>query len=210
MSASSRVKPPFYRMAMAAAAVAAMVNAWLKNPILTNNLNGQFAVVTGGGRGLGRGITLALVEAGATVYITGRTRASLEATCELASAIAPSSDAVVSPCIPKVVDSRNDTGVEAFFAELSEETSGRLDILVNNAYSGVGYWGKNKLLGRAFWEAPIQLFDEVFDVGVRAHYKATMLAVPLMQKQGGGLIINSNSPGCIIYAVNVWYTATRL
>jgi len=36
-------------------------------------------------------------------------------------------------------------------------------------------------------------------------FQATMLAVPMMQKGGRGLVVNSNSPGCVLYAVNVAY-----
>jgi dehydrogenase/reductase SDR family protein 1 len=178
-------------------AAASALAPWLSRPVLGENLLGQVAVVTGGGRGLGRGIAQALGEAGATVFITGRTEAPLLESCRL-----------ISPpgrCIPKIVDSANDSSLEEFFAGVSRETNGELDILVNNAYSAVGYWGKNRLLGKLFWEAPMQLFDAVFDVGVRSHYKATVLAVPMMQKRGRGLIVNSNSPGCVMYAINVAY-----
>jgi NADP-dependent 3-hydroxy acid dehydrogenase YdfG len=178
-------------------AAASALAPWLSRPVLGENLLGQVAVVTGGGRGLGRGIAQALGEAGATVFITGRTEAPLLESCRL-----------ISPpgrCIPKIVDSANDSSLEEFFAGVSRETNGELDILVNNAYSAVGYWGKNRLLGKPFWEAPMQLFDAVFDVGVRSHYKATVLAVPMMQKRGRGLIVNSNSPGCVMYAINVAY-----
>jgi NAD(P)-dependent dehydrogenase (short-subunit alcohol dehydrogenase family) len=57
--------------------------------------------------------------------------------------------------------------LEAFFEELATETGGKLDILVNNAYSGVGWWGKRKLLGKPFWEQGMELFDAVHTVGVR-------------------------------------------
>lgn len=162
------------------------------------DLKGKIAVVTGGSRGLGRGVVQALVEVGATVYVTGRTETSLVEACESAKELGS------GICIPKVVDSANDTDIDGLFEEI-RNTHGKLDILVNNAYSGISYWKKDKLLGKAFWEAPMQLYDEIFRVGVRSHYKASRLAVPLMQKQGGGLIINTNSPGCILYAINVPY-----
>ncbi|CAE8696512.1 unnamed protein product [Polarella glacialis] len=108
-------------------------------------------------------------------------------------------------CIAKVVDSSNDTSLESFFAEVFNETHGRLDILVNNAYSAIAYWRKEELLGKPFWEQPMQLFDEVFQVGVRSHYKAATLAVPMMQKRKKGLIVNTNSLGCVLYAANVPY-----
>lgn len=150
--------------APAVAVLAMALHRIVSPPSLSADLRGQFAIVTGGGRGLGRGIAGALVEAGATVYITGRNRDSLTESCALAAQS-------TGQCIPKVVDNSNDTGLELFFSEVSRETGGRLDILVNNAYSGIGYWGKHELIGKPFWEVPMQLFDEVFDVGVRSHYK---------------------------------------
>ena len=99
-------------------------------PTLDASLSGKVAVVTGGSRGSGRGFAQGLSEAGVTVYITGRTLASLQEACR--SVPGPGT------CIPKVLDSADDAALEAFFAELSLATDGRLDILVNNAYSGVG------------------------------------------------------------------------
>lgn len=182
-------------------ALGAVVLAWacsraLFRPELAEDLRGHVAVVTGGSRGAGRGFAHGLTEAGATVYITGRKRKGLEDAC----AAAPGPGA----CIPKVVDSASDASLEAFFAELANETNG-LDILVNNAFSAVAYLGEERLLGKPFWETPMRLFDEVYQVGVRSHYKATMLAVPLMQKRKRGLIVNTNSPGCFLYAFNVPY-----
>lgn len=95
--------------------------------------------------------------------------------------------------------------MEGFFAELDKDHGGRLDILVNNAYSALAYWDRNELMGKPFWEAPMQLFDEVHNVGVRSHYLATRLAIPIMLKHGRGLIVNTNSPGCLTYAFNVPY-----
>ena len=185
------------RRAWTAILVAVAYSGLRPSPILSADLHGQIAVVTGGGRGLGRGIAMGLSEAGATVYITGRTEASLREACKAMP--------LPGKCIPKMVDSANDTSLQAFFAELASETGGVLDILVNNAYSGIGYWARHRLLGKPFWEAPMELFDEVFTVGVRSHYRATILAVPLMQKRGRGIVVNSNSPGCVWYGLNVPY-----
>ena len=129
---------------------------------------------------------------------TGRTRSSLEEAC--VSVPGP------GKCVAKVVDSADDESLETFFAELHNETGGRLDILVNNAYSGVGWWGKRQLLGKPFWEQGMGLYDAVNQVGVRSHYKATLLALPMLRKAAGrGLIVNTNSLGCLIYAINVPY-----
>lgn len=184
-------------------ASAVVILAWclsdiLFPPQLDADLFGKFAVVTGGSRGSGRGFVQGLSEAGATVYITGRNRDSLDEAC--ASVPGP------GKCIAKLVDSADDASLETFFAEVRNETGGRLDVLVNNAYSGVGWWGKRKLLGKPFWEQGMGLYDAVHQVGVRSHYKATLLALPLLrQATGRGLIVNTNSLGCLIYGINVPY-----
>lgn len=185
------------RVAVAVAVLAWYLSDQLWTPSLTPDLRGRIAIVTGGSRGSGRGFALGLVHAGATVYITGRNLGSLEEAC--AAAAGP------GECIPRVVDSSNDTSLENFFAVVAAETSGRLDILVNNAYSAVGYVGKHQLLGKPFWEQGIGLFDAVHNVGVRSHYKAVLLAIPLLRQAERGLIVNTNSPGCLLYAVAVSY-----
>lgn len=91
---------------------------------------------------------MGLVEAGATVFITGRNPGSLAEACRAAEAaaaatgIAGTDPASSGPgrCVPKVVDSADDASLEQFFTELETETSGRLDILVNNAYAADGQW----------------------------------------------------------------------
>lgn len=130
---------------------------------LEENLTGKIAVITGGSQGSGRGFAFGLSESGATVYITGRTLSSLKETCALAPG--------PGICIPSVVDSADDKALETFFAKVANETGGRLDILVNNAYAGVGWWGKRKILGKPFWEQGMGLYDAVTTVGVRSHYK---------------------------------------
>lgn len=63
-------------------------------------------------------------------YITGRSEGALKEACE----------SVPGPgkCIARVVDSATDASLEAFFSEVGAETGGQLDILVNNAYAGIG------------------------------------------------------------------------
>ena len=186
-----------WRVAAAAIVVAWYISDNLFAPELETDLVGRIAVVTGGSRGSGRGFAMGLVEAGATVYITGRDRVSLEDACGLLTG--------PGKCIPKVVDSADDASLDKFFFNLANETAGKLDILVNNAYSAVGYVGKHKLLGKPFWEQGMGLYDAVHAVGVRSHYKAVLLAMPLLKKAERGLIVNTNSPGCLVYSICVAY-----
>jgi len=98
-------------------------------------LNGQVAVVTGASRGLGKGIALGLGEAGATVYVTGRSandgKTSLPGTIEETAAEVTrlGGEGIAVYC-----DHRVDGDVEALFGHIGVE-QGRLDLLVNNAFA---------------------------------------------------------------------------
>ncbi|KAK2143733.1 hypothetical protein LSH36_817g00023 [Paralvinella palmiformis] len=100
-------------------------------------LTGKICLVTGGTRGLGLGIAKQLGGAGATVYVTGRTLkkktgnipGSLEET-------AKEIEARGGRCVPVVCDHSKDDDIQALFSRISKD-EGRLDILVNNAYSAV-------------------------------------------------------------------------
>ena len=83
------------------------------------------ALVTGGSRGSGRGFVHGLLEARATVYVTGRTRGSLEETCRTSKR--------PDLCKIRVLDNSKDQELEDLFRDIME-IEGRLDVLVNNAY----------------------------------------------------------------------------
>jgi dehydrogenase/reductase SDR family member 1 len=151
-------------------------------------LSGRVAVVTGASRGLGKGIALGLGEAGATVYVTGRStsasKASLPGTIEETAAEVTrlGGKGVAVRC-----DHRDDGDVEVLFGRVRREHA-RLDVLVNNAFASPEQrvlWG-----GRRFWEIPLALWDDLIDVGLRSHFVASWFAVPIMIEQGQGLIVN--------------------
>ena len=91
----------------------------------SEDLNGRVALVTGGSRGSGRGFVHGLLEARATVYVTGRTRGSLEETCRTSKR--------PDLCKIRVLDNSKDQELEDLFRDIME-IEGRLDVLVNNAY----------------------------------------------------------------------------
>src|SRR3954470_17086922 len=101
------------------------------------SLRGKVTVVTGASRGVGKGIALALGEAGATVYVTGRSNAC--ATTEgLPGTVRDTADAVTQNGgrgIAVCCDHTADAEVEALFARAKQE-QGRLDLLVNNVWGG--------------------------------------------------------------------------
>ncbi|NNE08892.1 MAG: SDR family NAD(P)-dependent oxidoreductase [Gemmatimonadetes bacterium] len=148
------------------------------------SLEGRVALVTGGTRSVGRGIASGLSEAGAVVYITGRT-----ITDRIAGQISkPGGRAIAVPC-----DHENDDEVKAVFERIKRD-EGRLDVLVNNAWGGYrrlrnrkaypGYKWKDP-----FWKQPVAVWDEMHSVGVRSNYIASAFAAPMMIEQGSGLIV---------------------
>jgi len=168
------------------------------------SLKGQVALVTGGTRGIGKGIAMELAEAGATVYVTGRTKeakndgvgGSLDETVEEMKAVGGVGVGVVC-------DHSKDEDVKALFEQLVKE-AGRLDILVNNAYAAVNAIGK--YASKKFWEEPEWMWDCVNNVGLRNHYLCTYHAARLlMVPQRSGLIVNVSSYGGIKYVFNAAY-----
>ncbi len=159
-------------------------------------LTGKIAVVTGASRGVGRGIALGLGEAGATVYVSGRTEAEGQGPGGLAGTIhgtAAEVTALGGRGIAVRCDHRDDTQTEVLFARVGRE-QGRLDILVNNVWGGYEHFadGTEFWKEQGFWDAPLSRWDSMFAAGVRAHYVASVLAVPLMLPQGRGLIVNTS------------------
>jgi len=168
------------------------------------SLRGKVALVTGGTRGIGKGIALELAAAGATVYVTGRTKerrndnvgGSLDETVE-------EIEAAGGVGIGVICDHSKDEEVKALFERLVSE-AGRLDILVNNAYAAVNAIGK--FAGKNFWEEPEWMWDCVNNVGLRNHYLCTYHAAKLlMVPRGSGLIVNVSSYGGIKYVFNAAY-----
>src|SRR5262245_15190739 len=142
-------------------------------------LRGRVAVVTGASRGVGKGIAVALGEAGVTVYVTGRSDA--DSTTEgLPGTTQDTADAVTQrggQGIAVRCDHTVDADVEALFARVRQE-QGRLDILVNNIWGGYEQWSR---FTDPFWEQPLRHWSGMFESGVRAHLVASRLAVPLMR-----------------------------
>jgi len=98
------------------------------------DLKGRVAVVTGASRGVGKGIAEGLGEAGATVYVTGRTRSRSQPPDALTiDATAAAVDALGGKGIPVQVDHARDDEIKALFERVEAE-QGRLDILVNNVF----------------------------------------------------------------------------
>ena len=158
------------------------------------SLNGKVALVTGASRGVGKGIALGLGEAGATVYITGRTAEGDKAAVDLPGTIYQTAEEVSKlggKGIAVRYDHLNAEEVKDVFQHIQTEQN-RLDILVNNVWGGYEFLndGTEFWNEKGFWTAPISRWDKSFQAGVRAHYVASVLATPVMIEQQSGLIVN--------------------
>jgi NAD(P)-dependent dehydrogenase (short-subunit alcohol dehydrogenase family) len=157
---------------------------------MEQRLQGRVAVVTGASRGAGRGIARVLGEAGATVYVTGRSVRGEPTTLNRPGTIDDAAEEVAARGgmgIPVRVDHTDDAQVKALFNRVEWEQN-RLDILVNNA------WGGYELSpdpAFPFWEIDLRHWNLMFDAGVRAQMTGSYFAAPLMLKQGHGLIVNT-------------------
>jgi NAD(P)-dependent dehydrogenase (short-subunit alcohol dehydrogenase family) len=158
------------------------------------DLKGKVALVTGASRGVGKGVALGLGEAGATVYLTGRTVEEGQAVGALPGNLrqtAAEVERLGGRGIAVRCDHLDDAQVRALFERIGRE-QGRLDVLVNNVWGGYEHFydGTEFWLERGFWTTPIARWDKMFQAGVRAHYVAGALAAPLMIERRSGLIVN--------------------
>ncbi len=158
------------------------------------DLTGKVAVVTGASRGVGRGIALGLGEAGATVYVTGRTGVAGASPGSLGGTIATVAQEVTragGAGHAVLCDHTDDVQVHALFERIQHE-QGRLDILVNNVWGGYEHFydGVTEFWREpGVWAMPFARWGKMFTSGVRAHFTASALAAPIMIAQRSGLIV---------------------
>ena len=171
--------------------------------------------MTGGSRGIGKGISIELALRGAKVYITGRTLKSegplsLERTKEEITNVRPDAQVEI-----REVDHENDDQVRALFEEVVKNEGRGVDLLVNNCFSLPPEFSTSdaSYLFRPFYEQSLSAYDSVINVGLRSHYVSTALAAPAMIKaveegrcpRGYGRVINVSSFGGLSYTFNVAY-----
>ena len=145
----------------------------------------RVAVVTGASRGVGKGIALALGAAGHVVYVTGRSTADRVTYPVVGGTVEETAAAVTAAGgrgVAVVCDHTDDAQTTALFERVRAE-SGGLDVLVNNVWGGYSAYHEDRHadMEGPFWEQPLRVWDDMFTAGVRAHYAATVLAVPLLR-----------------------------
>jgi len=168
------------------------------------------AIVTGASRGAGRGIALALGDAGATVYVTGRSVKGSPTTENLPGTIEETAELVTArggKGIAIRCDHTMDSDVEALFTRVQRE-EGRLDLLVNNAWGGYERHDY-RTFGAPLQEQPLRHWDGMFTAGVRAALVASRAAISLMMPQRNGLIVNITAWDRDKYLVNVFYDLAK-
>jgi dehydrogenase/reductase SDR family protein 4 len=138
------------------------------------DLKGKVAILTGGGRGIGKAIARSLAEAGAGVVIASRKRENLEATAQELAGL----PGAVLPIECHV--GRKDQ-LEALVRE-TEAQLGPVDILINNSATNIGQ-------GPAL-DVTDEMFDKMVEVNVKAALRLVRLSVPGMIERGGGAIVN--------------------
>jgi dehydrogenase/reductase SDR family member 4 len=157
-----------------------------------SNLSGKVALVTGGGRGIGKAITERLVKAGANVVIASRKMENLAATAKEFEA-APGKIHSVECHVGRADQ------LQALVKE-AEKTFGPIDILVNNSATNIGQ-------GPAL-DVTDEMFAKMFEVNVVSALRLLRLVVPSMiERKTGGSIINIASiaglrpqPGGLLYS----------
>jgi NAD(P)-dependent dehydrogenase (short-subunit alcohol dehydrogenase family) len=177
------------------------------------NLKGKVAVVTGASRGVGKGVALGLGEAGATVYVTGRTLKAKTDVEKLGGTVFETAEAVTAmggKGIAIQCDHREDLQVEEVFRQVAKQSKG-IDVLVNNAWGGYEKMneGRKFTFFKPFWEQPFWRWDAMFDAGVRAAYISSALAGRMMTKKNTGLIVNISFWSAQVFMNNTAYGVSK-
>jgi NAD(P)-dependent dehydrogenase (short-subunit alcohol dehydrogenase family) len=160
------------------------------------SLEGSVAIVTGGTKGVGRGVAREIARQGARVFITGRSAPDHERLDERITGIR------CDHCV--------DTQVQAAFNWILREASA-IDILVNNVWGGYERMVEagNFTWPKPFWDQPLWRWDAMFCAGVRAHYHASQLAAPAMIARQRGLIVNISFWAAQKHIGNVAYGVSK-
>lgn len=142
------------------------------------SLAGQTALITGGSKGIGKAICLALAKEGANVVIAARNESEIKGTRDKLKAMGSKALAIRT-------DVRSEEDVRRLIS-MTIDKCGRLDILINNA--GVAY--KKRLE-----ETTLEEYDKIMDTNLKGVFLCTKYAIPYIRESKNGKIINISSVG---------------
>jgi NAD(P)-dependent dehydrogenase (short-subunit alcohol dehydrogenase family) len=153
---------------------------------MSRSLEGKVALVAGGTRAAGRGIAVALGEAGATVYVTGRTTRAQPSEMKRPETIEETAemvDAAGGRGIAVQVDHLVPEQVKALVERIDRE-QGALHVLVNDIWGAtVMEWNKT------VWESSLDVGLRMLRLGVETHAITSHFALPLLIRKPGGLVV---------------------
>lgn len=162
---------------------------------MSASLAGQFAVVTGAGRGIGAAVALALAREGASVALLGRDVTRLEQSAQLISNQYPGS---ANLCV--AADVADEASVTQAFAQIRARFD-HIDILVNNA----GQAASAPLARTTFAQ-----WQQMLAVNLTGTFLCTREALPAMMKRGSGRVVNiASTAGLVGYAYVSAYAAAK-
>jgi dehydrogenase/reductase SDR family protein 1 len=150
------------------------------------------AMVTGASRGVGRGVAIALADAGFQVFATGRSIAAAD----------------LPPTVNRITcDHLDDSQTKAAFQQLPAS----IDVLVNSAWGGYERMVEDGQFTwpLPFWEQPRHRWTSMLDAGVRAAYVASSLAAKMMIARRQGLIVSISSWAARKHIGNVIYGVSK-
>ena len=157
----------------------------------TGSLAGKVAVITGASRGIGRALALAMAERGATIVGSARKLDSSDGTGGTLKSTIEAIQAAGGTGLAVPADITSAEGARGLI-DRAVEAHGRVDVLVNNA--GVFPYG-------AIAEFPPDEWDAMIAINLRAPFLLCQAAIPAMQRQGGGSILNMSSGAAVKYFV---------
>jgi 3-oxoacyl-[acyl-carrier protein] reductase len=143
------------------------------------HLEGKVALITGGGRGIGKAEALALINEGAKVAIN-------DIDTDLAAKTVADIIGIGGEAKKFLADVSDEHAVKEMIQNVSDYF-GRIDILINNAGAGAKYWGK--LVN----ELPVESWDMIITTHLRSTFLCSKFVIPMMKKQNFGRIINTSS-----------------